>query len=84
MYSGQNVPETFELHEVEDEIVMRKLLNLKVGKPAALDNNYSTTTITSSFLDDIYMNDQRIVNAIFINFCKAFDSINHKLILLKL
>ena len=45
--------------------------------------NNSTTATTASMLDDIYrnINQQQITYAIFINFKKAFDSINHKIFL---
>ena len=179
-YIGQNLPETFEIHEIEEELVLKEIKNLKIGKPSGLytlstrvigdtfsvlitqvthlmnlsirqkvfpekwkiakvtpipkdgnptmitnyrpisilptpskilehiiqlqlleyldlnnildvnqggfRKNYSTTAITTNLLDDIYfnMNEQRTTNAVFIDFCKAFDSINHELVLLKL
>ena len=48
--------------------------------------NYSTTSITCSLLDNVYlnMNNQKLTHAILVDFCKAFDSINHELILFKL
>ena len=48
--------------------------------------NNSTTATTSCMLDDIYtnINNQQITYAIFIDFRKAFDSINHNILLRKL
>ena len=47
---------------------------------------HSTTATTSEFLDDIYtnINKQIVTRATFVDFRKAFDSINHKLLLMKL
>ena len=47
---------------------------------------HSTTATTSEFLDDIYINinKQILTRAVFVDFRKAFDSINHELLLLKL
>ena len=47
---------------------------------------HSTTATTSEFLDDIYtnINKQTLTRAVFVDFRKGFDSINHKLLLLKL
>ena len=48
--------------------------------------NNSTTATTSSLLDDIYknMNNKQLSYSIFIDFRKAFDSINHEILLKKL
>ena len=42
--------------------------------------NHSTTATTARMLDDIYLNinNQQIIYATFIDFRKAFDSINHE------
>ena len=43
----------------------------------------STTSTTSKMLDDIYdnINNQQITYSVFIDFKRAFDSINHKILL---
>ena len=48
--------------------------------------NNSTTSTTSEMLDDIYrnINNQQLTYSVFIDFRKAFDSINHKILLKKL
>ena len=48
--------------------------------------NNSTIATTSSMLDDIYhnINTQQLTYAIFIDFRKAFDSINHEILFKKL
>ena len=48
--------------------------------------NNSTTSTTAAMLDDIYtnINNQQLTYSIFIDFRKAFDSINHKILLKKL
>ena len=48
--------------------------------------NNSTTATTSSMLDDLYLNinNRQLTYAIFIDFRKAFDSINHEILLKKL
>ena len=47
---------------------------------------HSTTATTSEFLDDVYsnINNQILTRAVFVDFRKAFDSINYELLLLKL
>ena len=47
---------------------------------------HSTTATTTEFLDDIYynINIQKLTRAVFVDFRKAFDSINHDLLFLKL
>ena len=48
--------------------------------------NNSTTATTSSMLDDIYenINNQQLTFSVFIDFRKAFDSINHEILIKKL
>ena len=48
--------------------------------------NYSTTSALAAFMDDIYMNVNYscLTHAIFIDFRKAFDSINHAILLKKI
>ena len=48
--------------------------------------NNSTTSTTAAMLDDIYsnINNQQITYAVFIDFRKAFDSINHAILIKKL
>ena len=48
--------------------------------------NHSTISTIANFTDDIFqaINDNQITYALFIDFCKAFDTINHNILLKKL
>ena len=60
--------------------------NILDSNQGGFRKNNSTTATTCSLLDDIYtnINNQQITYAIFIDFRKAFDSINHDILLKKL
>ena len=60
--------------------------NILDGEQVGFRKGHSTTETTASLLNDIYsnMSNQMLTNSIFVDFSKAFDSINHELTLLKL
>ena len=61
-------------------------INILDTNQGVFRKNNSTTATTSSMLDDIYtnINNQQITYSVFIDLRKAFDSINHNLIICKL
>ena len=78
--------------KILEHLIQNQLLNnleandILDGEQGGFRKGRSTSETTASLLDDIYlnMNNQILTSSVFVNFSKAFDSINHELIFLKL